>query len=260
MDYNYHTHTFRCGHADGLEEEYVLSAISAGIKCMGFSEHAPLRFSNGYESKYRLSIAEIKLYFNELLRLKEKYKDQIDIKIGFEFEYYHDMFDQMLKDVVEWGAEYLLVGEHFYSPICEKERIKHSTEHQKDDYEGLRSYVDAVVSAIKTKKFTYVCHPDMISVVGDKKIYQEQMERLCVASKEYDIPVEINFLGIRENRLYPNEWFWEVAGKVGCPVTFGFDAHTAKDAGDRESLKRANELVKKYNLNYIGKPKLILLK
>ena len=30
MDYNYHTHTSRCGHATGSDEEYVKRAIEQG--------------------------------------------------------------------------------------------------------------------------------------------------------------------------------------------------------------------------------------
>lgn len=260
MDYNYHTHTFRCRHADGLEEEYVVRAIENGVKYMGFSEHVPLKFSDGTQSWYRLPVEEVQLYANEVLRLKEKYKDKIEIKLGFECEYYPQLFDKMYKDVVSWGAEFLLLGEHFYRPENLNGESRHSSDHEVDDYEGLKNYADTIVEGIKTKKFSYVCHPDMISVVGDKKIYQEQMEKICRASKEYNIPVEINFLGIRENRRYPNPWFLEVAGKIGCPVTFGLDAHEAKDAYDGASLVKAKELVKKYNLNYIGRPKLLPLK
>ena len=31
MKYNYHTHTSRCFHARGTDEEYVLAAIEAGF-------------------------------------------------------------------------------------------------------------------------------------------------------------------------------------------------------------------------------------
>ena len=37
---NFHTHTSRCGHAIGLDEDYVKTAIKAGIKVLGFSDHA----------------------------------------------------------------------------------------------------------------------------------------------------------------------------------------------------------------------------
>ena len=31
---NYHTHTTRCGHAEGTEEEYILTALRCGC-CAG---------------------------------------------------------------------------------------------------------------------------------------------------------------------------------------------------------------------------------
>ncbi|MCB7558415.1 PHP domain-containing protein, partial [Tyzzerella nexilis] len=42
MKTNFHTHTFRCGHAVGNEEAMVKSAIEEGIEVLGFSEHVPL--------------------------------------------------------------------------------------------------------------------------------------------------------------------------------------------------------------------------
>ena len=42
IDYCYHTHTYRCGHASGKDEEYVLAAIESGIKVLGFTDHVML--------------------------------------------------------------------------------------------------------------------------------------------------------------------------------------------------------------------------
>ena len=38
---NYHMHTYRCMHASGTDEEYVLSAIKNGYEEIGFSDHSP---------------------------------------------------------------------------------------------------------------------------------------------------------------------------------------------------------------------------
>ena len=38
---NWHTHTKRCGHAEGEDEAYVQAAVKAGLKILGFSDHAP---------------------------------------------------------------------------------------------------------------------------------------------------------------------------------------------------------------------------
>lgn len=39
---NYHTHTKRCGHAEGEDEDYVLEALGSGITDLGFSDHIML--------------------------------------------------------------------------------------------------------------------------------------------------------------------------------------------------------------------------
>ena len=54
MKYNYHTHTYLCGHAEGAPEEYVLKAIEGGIKYMGFSEHIPHLEKDGTDSPHRV--------------------------------------------------------------------------------------------------------------------------------------------------------------------------------------------------------------
>lgn len=257
MNYNYHTHTFRCNHANGTPEEYIQRAIENGIKYMGFSDHFPYICRDGYEAKYRVPIAQVKDYFDELYGLREKYKDSVDMKIGFEMEYYPEQFDGMLDNAVVYGAEYLILGQHF---IQEEHPGGIYAMNPSESEDELKQYVDCVVAGIKSGVFTYVAHPDLFNYVGDKKIYRREMQKICLASAEYNIPLEINFLGIRTNRNYPNEVFWEIAGAVGCPVTFGFDSHDTPSAFDEDSLKKAEDMVKKYNLNYIGKPSLIILK
>jgi histidinol-phosphatase (PHP family) len=46
---NYHSHTARCGHAWGTDEEFVNAAIDAGFSVLGFSEHTPWPFEDGYQ-------------------------------------------------------------------------------------------------------------------------------------------------------------------------------------------------------------------
>ena len=251
MNYNYHTHTTRCGHASGTEREYIERAIEGGLQYMGFSDHATFVFPDGFESHYRVPLAQAPDYFETISALREEYKDRIDIKIGFEMEYYPAHFDAMLKLVKELGAEYLILGQHF---IGNEHPDGRNTYGRNDSAADLKEYVDCVVKGIQSGAFTYVAHPDVFSFVGDDAVYKTEMRRICEASKACGIPLEINFLGIREGRRYPTSLFWEVAGEVGCPVTFGFDAHEIAAAYDGESLKVAQEMVEKYGLNYVGKP------
>ena len=257
MDYNYHTHTFRSHHATGTDEEYIKTAISGGIKYMGFSDHSPFKCEDGYESLHKVYVADANEYTDTISKLREKYKNEIDIKIGFEMEYYPDHFDGMLKTIKEYGAEYLILGQHFLSNEHDEPRIVSTT--PTDIAEHLEKYVKLVIEAMETKVFSYVAHPDIFNFIGDTAVYTKEMRKLCIASRELNIPLEINFLGIRDKRHYPIDSFWKIAGEENSPVTFGFDAHTAESAYDGVSLKIAESIVKKHNLNYIGKPDIILL-
>lgn len=258
MDYNFHTHTYYCSHAEKGIEAYIKRAISGGIKILGFSEHFPLEFSDGTQSSYRLQIEKINEYFKEIGALKEKYKDKIEILIGFEMEYYENIFDKMKKSAISYGADYLILGQHFIMP----ENIKGSPymSIKSDNEEFLKAYVTSVIKAIKTGAYTYVAHPDIVNFTGDKKIFSEEYRKICVASREYNIPLEINFLGIREERHYPNRNLLKVAGEEKSPITFGIDAHTIETAYDEKSLEVAESMVKEYDLNYIGCPKIRTLK
>ena len=47
---NYHTHTWRCQHARGTEEEYVKAAIKQGFGVLGFSDHTPWPYESDFIS------------------------------------------------------------------------------------------------------------------------------------------------------------------------------------------------------------------
>ena len=253
MEYNFHTHTFRCGHAFGNEREYIEEAIAAGVREMGFSDHAPwIDPKLGTERNYVVPYAQIDDYFSTLRALRQEYRDKITLHIGFEAEY--DPADP--KELIALGAEYLILGQHFYKT---PEGYIYAGFYDYEHY--LHYYVDAVVAGICSGYYTYVAHPDVFNYrTGDSSVYQKEMMRICEASLECGVPLEINFLGIRQGRYYPTPLFWEMVGDVQAPVTFGMDAHSPDVAADFKSIETAATLVEKYHLNYIGKPKLVLLR
>ncbi len=221
---------------------------------MGFSEHLPFKFPNGSQSFYRLKIEETNDYLNEIKMLKHQNADKIEIKIGFEMEYYEEYFDEMLNNALEYGAEYLILGQHFLAP--EDSPNSRDCTLKTNNIEHLKKYFSLVTTAVKKNIFTYVAHPDILNFTGDINLYLDEFRNLCIVSREYNTPLEINFLGIRRKRHYPNFPLWKVAGQEKAPVTFGFDSHDPLSAYDSESLKLAEQLVNSYNLNYIGKPTL----
>ncbi len=256
MLYNYHTHTYRCNHANGEEEDYIQRAVTNGIKHMGFSDHVPLQFPDGTESNFRIPVCDGKTYCDEIKALAEKYKEKIDINVGFEMEYYPEYFEKTLKEAKEYGAQYLILGQHYIGP----ENISPTpTIAKNENINELKEYVETIVLGMQTGVFSYVAHPDIFNFTGNNTLYQKEIQKICTAARELSVPLEINFLGIRQKRNYPHDSFWQIAGEERSPVLFGFDSHDVASAFDNQSLKKAQEIVRKYNLNYIEEPRLILL-
>ncbi len=222
MKYNYHTHTYHCNHAYGKMENYVKNAIKQGIKELGFSDHSPYFFDGSYYSNFRMKPDEAEKYVNEVTELREKYKDKIKIYIGYEMEWYPKHFDDALEFIKRDTCDYLILAVHHTNgeiydgiwsttPTCEEKHIY--------------DYTNCILNGIETGKFTYIAHPDIINFRGERKIYDKYMTEICKMAKEKDIPLEINALGLRENRNYPGKRFFELAKEIGNKFVIGIDAH-----------------------------------
>ena len=243
MIVNYHTHTYRCRHAVGEDREYVEHAIARGLKELGFSDHVPMPFPDGHESNFRVPLKELEDYVNSVLSLKAEYKGDILIHLGFEAEYYPDLFESMLKLIEPYPVEYLLLAQHFndsretvYNPRMQLSR------------QALRAYVDMVVEGLGTGRFSCVAHPDLFHFAGPEETYRQQMTRLCRKAREADVPLEINILGLRQGRCYPNDLFWPIVKEIGCRAVLGSDAHDPKDVAEPEQLRRAMDYAARFGL------------
>ena len=220
---------------------------------MGISEHAPFGFPGGYESCYRLPLAETEEYICEGQTLRKTYADSLELFVGFEMEYYPAYFEDMIAYARKVGGEYLVLGQHFiYNEIPDE---IHAT-NIREDIAKLREYVRCMVCGMESGLFTVAAHPDLARFSGDSDIYLDEMRPICRASIETGVPLEINFLGIRDGRHYPRNEFWRLAGEMHAPVTFGCDAHAPEDAVDPASLAVAQDMVRRFKLNYIGRPEL----
>ena len=113
MKANYHTHTWRCNHAEPDERAYVQAALDTGLKVLGFSDHSPYPFDDGYCSGFRMRCDQTAEYIRTIAALRDEYRGDIDIHIGFEAEYYPRYFGRLLEMLEPTEYEYLILGQHF---------------------------------------------------------------------------------------------------------------------------------------------------
>lgn len=248
--HNYHTHTYRCGHAVGEDEEYVLEAIGLGMQSLGFSDHVMLK--GIVQENVRGDFELTEDYFKSIRDLKEKFKERINILLGFEAEPFPDYFDYYKELLISNEIDYLILGNHCY---YEDGKIKpfFSSHTSKED---IIHYKDTLIKGMETGLFLYVCHPDFF--MGGYNDFDETCrecsEEICKRASELDIPLEFNFAAIRKGKykisgkdrfLYPHDDFWQIAKKYNCKMILGLDAHSPYEiTSDRNDIgyKIAKEL------------------
>lgn len=218
---NYHTHTMRCRHASGEDKEYVEAAIESGIKVLGFSDHCPWVYPDGYESDIRMTPQETEGYVDSLLSLRKEYAPDIRILIGFEAEYLPRLLEAQDELLAQYPIDYIILGQHFLGSVHDSAYSGMAT----TDSERLTTYVDTVIEGMKTGRYLYLAHPDLINYIGDAGFYRQEMIRLCKFLKDIDSPIEINLLGAADGRNYPNPVFMDIAREIGNKAIIGVDAH-----------------------------------
>ena len=82
---NLHVHTTFCD-GKNTAEEMVLGAMAAGCGSLGFSGHTYLPF----DDSWTMAADGIPAYRAEVLRLREKYREKIEIFLGLEQDYWSD--------------------------------------------------------------------------------------------------------------------------------------------------------------------------
>ena len=244
---NYHTHTYLCHHAYDEPRQYVEQAINNGLKGLGFSDHVPYPFKNGYVSDYHIFVSDSDKYVDIVTSLKKEYKNDIEILLGYEVEYYPKDFERMLNFISQYDYDYLILGQHFTF----NEYDGHYVAFNSRDKNVLTQYVNQVCDGIDTGLFSLVAHPDIVNMTCDEKHKIREYTRLCEHAKKNIIPLEINLLGLVARRNYPTDLFWEIAAKVGNEVIISCDAHDAYRVGNKKEYERGLEYAAKFGIKPI---------
>ena len=222
-----HNHTPLCKHASGSPEEFVKEAINKNIKFYGFSDHAPMEF----DYQYRMSFDEMQNYENEIKNLKEKYKDKIEILLGYEVDF-TPMVD---KRVLERDVDYLIGSVHFLDNwgFDNPEFIKEWDKRDVDDV--YKEYFSKIEEMANSRLFDIVGHIDLVKVFGHKpkKDIKDIAKNAIKAIKKANMSVEINTAGLRKpvKERYPNNELLEIILNEGIDLTLSSDAHSIEQVG-----------------------------
>lgn len=228
---NFHTHTSRCHHAFGNDEEFVCAAIQNGFEVLGFSDHVCWKYDSSFVAHMRMKLDEFDDYKDSVLYLKDRYKKRIEIRFGLEAEYFPKYMDWLLDFCIENDIDYLIFGNHYYG--TDEDRIYLGG--AKGKY--IKGYFDTCVEGMKTGMYAYLAHPELIlrstgGVITPE--IEEGFHRICKISQDYNVPLEFNVLGMQHNECmgyeeYPHSRFWQIAKQYDVKAIIGMDAHETGD-------------------------------
>lgn len=238
MKTNYHTHNYRCNHATGTVNDYVLEAINAGFDEIGISDHLP-HPGMYFATSSRMSYDDMANYFNDIDKAIELYSDKISIKKSIECEYFSD-YNWLYKELIEkFKVDYLVLGVHFFPLNGELIYIG------KVDFtpEILESYIDFVIESMESGLFRYLAHPDLFGMqyLNWDKHTEKASRRILKKAEELGIALEINVNGLRRSKLvynngdryqYPHKDFWILSKEYNVDVIIGIDAHNPIEMND----------------------------
>lgn len=258
---NFHTHTYRCQHADGDIFDYCQAAIDAGLEILGFSDHTPL--PDGRWHSVRMSMDQLDEYVEKIEAAKKEFP-QLQIFAGLECEYLPEYEGFYRKTLLgEYGLDYLNCGTHFYP----YNGTMYSSHYCIDNPAKLASYTRCLIEGINSGLFTFMTHPDLFAcqyLQWDAKAI-ECSKLILSESQKCKVPLELNGYGVIRGQItgsdqkprwpYPYDNFWRLAAEYDIEVVINSDAHSPDNitAGMNECMG----IVEKYSLKQAEPAKLV---
>lgn len=239
---NYHTHTTRCQHADGTEEEYIHAALAQGYQVLGFSDHTPWNYyaMSPKARRIRMDALELPDYVSTLSALRREYAGRLRLHIGLEAEYFPEGLSWLDEQRERFGIEYLLLGCHYDSIGPESNYLGRPR-----DAGDVRRYADLVQEGLESGRYICLAHPDLF--LNGCTVFDAEAEKACRQVCETAVKtgtiLEYNLAGYLRHPMngdklgYTTGQFWEIAAEYPVCALVGSDAHAPSEV-ESEALVR----------------------
>lgn len=232
MFIDYHTHHNRCGHAVGSIEDYIMRGMEIGLHQLGVSDHMPLFHvtPSTLYSGLAMDREELPRYVEEVLRLKEKYRDDMVILLGIEADYVEGFEEEIVRLLADHPWDYVIGSVHFLGDWDLFDNRRTGRWKEMNLLSVYEAYYRAVEKAAESRLFDIIGHMDGIKRFAPGSAPAEEWELQLQALNAIDrcgTALELNTSGLRHNSagIFPSMRILQECGKRSIPVTVGSDAH-----------------------------------
>lgn len=179
-----------------------------------------------FDKHYRMSFNDIQKYEEDILSVKEKYKDKIEILLGYEVDF---LVGHMDERILNANVDYLIGSVHFIDEWgFDNPEFIGKYENENID-EIWKKYFKAIEDMANSNLFDIVGHLDLIKIFKflPNTSINEIAKNALQAIKKADMVLEINVAGFRKPiaEAYPSLSLLKQAFELSIPITFSSDAH-----------------------------------
>lgn len=232
IKFDLHTHHERCGHADGSIEQYIRAAIKEGLTAIGISDHAPYFAHEHDQPRPNIAMAkrEFPHYVREVLALKQKYADKIDVLLGVESDFYAEHIDTYRHTLTKYPFDYIIgsvhqtngvsiFNRHRFDHLSMDEQIQQKTDYYTLIEQSARSGLFQILGHIDAMKAYYPAFSDIPT--------PDVIDRTLKTIADHNVAIEVNTSGgtKKVGGWYPSDAILERALYFNVSITFGSDAH-----------------------------------
>lgn len=235
-----HVHTRLCNHAVGEMEEYVQQAVERGLTTLVFLEH--LETEIRYQPRSWLDDADFALYFREGERLKQQYREVIDIKLGVETGYNPEAAEAIRRRLARYPVERVGLSCHFHRHGDVHLNLLSRRRQSLDQLAAIgaeavvTAYFAALTEAVAILDCDVLCHLDAVlrhlPGIRFNDDHRRQIGELLDAMQAHSVALEINTSGFDyRGTPFPAGWIVTEALRRNIPLRAGSDAHHPAEVG-----------------------------
>lgn len=234
---DYHTHSYRCGHASGTVEEYVDRAVELGLKEIGLSDHFFFYFlpREKRDPRWAMAEADFPAHYDEMCEVRGSMRDTINVRVGVEVDYVPGHGEDLSRALAPYEFDYILGGIHFLDgwmidDAAEAERFDGA-----DLVDIYRRYYQSMQQGVRERAFDVVAHFDLPKKFGStapeatRGIVAETLD--CI--RDHGVAIEVSTAGLRKpvREMYPAVDVLREIRARHIPIVLSSDAHDPSEVG-----------------------------
>ena len=227
MRSDFHMHTNFSKDSQSTPEEMVKASIQKGLGTICITDHHDLDFT---ESGFEIDFEK---YFPTLYELQEKYREQIDIRIGMEFGFQQHLGKQLEKLAKKYPFDYIIGSVHVIDGLDPYYRTYFD---DKTDEEGYRRGFEVTLENIRANSdYDALGHIDYVVRYGKEQAkeysyarYADYLDAILKHLIENGKGLEVNTggwkYGLDFAHPHPDilKRYKELGGEI---ITVGADGH-----------------------------------